>query len=114
MNYPYTKDQRDESKTLKNPLDASADVLERGRKSYTTYCSPCHGTEGLGDGPVAAKYPANYVPTYKGDRIKKLYDGEVYHAITHGFNQMGSYAYALTPEQRWEVIHYVNYLKNKK
>lgn len=116
MQYPYTNtpDGKDSAaKSLKNPVPLTADALARGRKAYMTYCLPCHGTEGKGDGLVAAKFPPNNIPSYSSDRIKNLADGGMYHTITYGLNFMGSYAYALTPQQRWEVIHYVNYLKNK-
>ena len=33
--------------------------------------------------------------------------GKMYHSITYGKNLMGSYASQLTPEQRWEVICYI-------
>jgi mono/diheme cytochrome c family protein len=29
-----------------------AATLEKGRATYTTYCAPCHGAGGKGDGPA--------------------------------------------------------------
>jgi len=115
MEYPYPKNDSGKALAkmyLKNPIKVTPKSLEKGRKSFTTYCSPCHGLEGLGDGTVAAKFPPNNIPSYKSDRILNLSDGEAYHSITYGLNFMGSYASVLTPEQRWEVINYINFLKN--
>ena len=114
MQYPYGKNDgyEDAKKNLKNPLPINEHNLAEGRRLYNIYCTPCHGAQGLGDGKVAAKFPPNNIPSYKSDRIKNLPEGGMYHSITWGINLMGSYAYALTPEQRWQVIHYVNYLKN--
>ena len=36
--------------------------LENGRRSYTTYCQPCHGAGGMGDGPVSSAYPGRPGP----------------------------------------------------
>lgn len=111
--YPYEKnaDGYEAAKTnLKNPLPLTQENLEVGRVLYNINCLPCHGEKGLGDGAVAAKFPPKNIPSYKSDRILNLPDGGKYHSITHGINLMGSYASVLTPEERWKVIHYVNYL----
>ena len=34
-------------------------------------------------------------------------EGTMFHSITYGKMNMGSYASQLTRKQRWEVIHYV-------
>ncbi|MBL7837542.1 MAG: cytochrome c, partial [Bacteroidetes bacterium] len=49
-------------------------------------------------------------PNYQDAYIKNLPIGKVYHVITYGKNNMGSYAYALTPKQRWSVANYVKRL----
>lgn len=101
------------SANLKNPITKNAESLANGRKAYMTYCMPCHGADGKGDGLVAAKFPPNNIPPYEGARVQALTDGAMYHSITHGTGNMGSYASVLTPQQRWEVIHYVNFLRKK-
>ena len=115
MVFPYAPASAEEKdragRELSNPLPLTQDNLEKGRHFYNINCQPCHGDKGLGDGLVAAKYPPNYIPSYKSDRIKNLADGSIYYAITHGWNFMGSYGKVLKPEARWQVVHYVNYLE---
>lgn len=83
-----------------------------GERLFGIYCTPCHGTMGGNDGPVATKQAvlkpswANYQDKY----IKDLPIGKIYHVITYGKNNMGSYAYALTPKERWSVATYVKRL----
>lgn len=115
MQYPYTNSLAGKDsamKMLKNPIPLTEATIANGKKLYNRNCSPCHGADGLGKGPVSVKFPPNNIPSYKAARIQTLPDGGIYHSVTYGLNLMGSYASVLTPQERWEVIHYVNYLKN--
>lgn len=85
--------------------------LFKGRHNYNIYCAPCHGEQGLADGAVAAKLPS--IPSYATERIQILPEGGMYHTITYGLNLMGPYASVLSPEERWCVIQYVQYLRDK-
>lgn len=59
--------------------------LEEGKKEYRTYCAPCHGVSGVGDGPVAAElmkkpidltlYAKSAGGVFPEDKVKKLVDG---------------------------------------
>ena len=99
-----------------NPLPMTAQNLADGKALYTTFCSPCHGVTGQGNGLVTTHgYPAP--PSYstgqssRGGAMKDLTDGHIYHTVTYGLNAMGSYASQLAPEERWKVIMYVNKLQ---
>jgi mono/diheme cytochrome c family protein len=87
---------------------SEAEQLE-GIRLFGIYCSPCHGMNGGNDGPVSAKQavlkPA--WPSYRDQYIKNLPIGKIYHVLTYGKNNMGSYAYALTPRERWSIATYV-------
>jgi mono/diheme cytochrome c family protein len=39
---------------VKNPIKADANSINKGKALYTTYCTPCHGTKGKGDGMASA------------------------------------------------------------
>jgi mono/diheme cytochrome c family protein len=87
------------------------DQLE-GVRLFGIYCSPCHGEKGGNDGAVSKKQ-AVLKPAwanYWAPEIKDLPIGKIYHVITYGKNNMGSYAYALTPKERWSVATYVKRL----
>jgi cytochrome c5 len=85
-----------------------------GVRLFGIYCSVCHGMKGGNDGPVSSKQ-AVLKPAwanYQDKTIKDLPIGKIYHVITYGKNNMGSYAYALTPKERWSVATYVKRLSN--
>lgn len=97
---------------LQMPADLTLKEQAEGERLYTIYCSVCHGEKGGNDGTVAAKQPtmkpswANYQDKY----LKDLPVGKIYHTITYGKNNMGSYASAVTPRDRWAIISYVKRL----
>ena len=86
-----------------------------GERLYGIYCSMCHGLEGGNDGSVFKKdktiKPGGW-ENYQDDYIKNLPVGKIYHTLQYGKNNMGSHAYALTPEERWKVIKHVKFLSN--
>jgi mono/diheme cytochrome c family protein len=90
---------------LTNPLHPTPAVLAKGKALYETYCLVCHGEQGKGDGPIAAKIPPP--PSYKSDRLMSYRPGRIFHVITMGANKMPSYAVQLAPEERWQVATYV-------
>lgn len=49
------------------------EVSKAGLPAYTQYCGPCHGPEGKGDGPEAAKLRSR--PTDL-TQLRKMYKGE--------------------------------------
>lgn len=49
------------------------EVAKAGRPAYEKYCAPCHGPEGKGNGPEAAKLKTK--PTDL-TQLKRMYNGE--------------------------------------
>jgi len=94
---------------LHNPFDATPVTLARAETLYRTFCQPCHGAAGQGDGPVAAKFPPP--PSYTGTGTRDLPAGRIYHVITHGSGRMPSYASQIAPDDRWRVVLWVQKLQ---
>lgn len=95
---------------LKNPYPASPEVLSRGQTAFGRYCSPCHGSGGLGDGLVTARFPMP--PSLLAAHAKGLPDGQLFHIITHGQGLMPAHGSQVAPEDRWKLVHYVRALQN--
>jgi mono/diheme cytochrome c family protein len=95
---------------LTNPAARTLENLERGKYLYDTYCYPCHGEVGLGDGPVVGpdRYPAP--PSQHTDEVKNLPDGSIYHIITMGKGKMPGYAEQIQPGDRWLIVNYIRVL----
>lgn len=95
---------------LKNPFEASDAVLTRGKVAFNRYCSHCHGTGGLGDGLVTARFPRP--PSLLADHAKGLADGQIFHIITYGQGLMPAHGPQVAQEDRWKIVHYIRSLQN--
>ena len=95
---------------LTNPFGDEPQVLERGGEIYRRFCSVCHAGDGGGQGPVVMRgvLPP---PSLLGARALEIRDGEMFHLLTLGQGNMGSYAAQVSAEDRWKVIRYVRSLQ---
>jgi mono/diheme cytochrome c family protein len=84
----------------------SAAVVERGRKVFATFCAPCHGTGGEGDGPVTRR-GVPPPPSLLAERVRAMKDGQLFHIITFGQGNMPSYAAQVDRDDRWKVVRFV-------
>jgi mono/diheme cytochrome c family protein len=91
-------------------MTITAPQMKEAERLYLINCGICHGTALDGNGPLwnggEGPYPAapkNLLDEYS----KKLSDGQIYHVITYGKGQMGSYAAQVHPEQRWWITAYI-------
>ncbi len=96
-----------------NPVLVTDKGLAMGQKNFGIYCSICHGSNGQGKGYLVTGTTYGQVPANLMDP-RFLYgasDAWFYHVLQYGKNSMGSYAYALNREQRWEIVHYIRSLQ---
>jgi len=94
-----------------NPLPINAEFLKRGQHHYTISCSPCHGQLADGNG-ITKKIGAMLVVANLHDRrIVEMTDGELFHVVSNGRNQMSAYASTVTIEDRWATIAYLRALQ---
>ncbi len=98
---------------LMNPIpDSNETDLERGTIVFATFCQPCHGAGALGDGNVVKR---GFPPPQSllAEKAKKIKDGQMFHIITYGQNNMPSLASQIQRQDRWRVIKYVRTLQQK-
>ena len=109
---------REESKSLENPVPVSEKSLRDGKVLFKIYCAACHGLTGKADSPVSAMVGA--IPLTDSYVQETLTEGWLYGTITFGSYVMPAYGVPtarednrgsndLSVEERW---HVVNYLRN--
>lgn len=96
---------------LVNPFGSgNENSIQRGSKVYGNFCAVCHGADGTGMGPVAQRgYPPP--PSLLLPHALQMKDGQMFHVLTYGQNNMPSYASQLNVHDRWNVITYVRTLQ---
>lgn len=92
---------------LINPVGSGTEnSLLRGSRVFTNFCAVCHGADGSGMGPVAQRGfpppPSLFLP-----HALQMNDGQMFHVLTYGQNNMPSYASQLGEGDRWNVITYI-------
>ncbi|HNR32861.1 MAG TPA: cytochrome c [Candidatus Hydrogenedentes bacterium] len=92
--------------------DESRHNLERGDQVYRSFCIPCHGPTGNGDGPVALRgYPPP--PSLLAEHAVHMKDGQMFHVLTYGQGNMASYAAQVSPEDRWNAVLHVRAMQQR-
>ena len=96
---------------LSNPYNfEDLAAFTRGSFVFRSWCLPCHGATGRGDGPVAMRgFPAP--PPLNSEKTLALKDGRMFHILTYGQKNMPSYASQVSEDDRWKAILYVRSLQ---
>ena len=98
-----------------NPIkineENSKQILDSGKKLYAKYCQHCHGEKGDGKGPMVESGAYSGVPNYGTLAIT---DGQMFYSIYYGKGLMGAHASQLNKAEIWNVVHYINKLKDDK
>lgn len=99
------------------PMPLTPAMLERGQGRFNIFCSPCHGWDGSGQGPVAvrgqATSPSTWVmPANLHDAlVRDRPNGHIFNTITSGIRTMPSYGMQVPVPDRWAIVSYVRALQ---
>ncbi|SPA56018.1 c-type cytochrome [Cupriavidus taiwanensis] len=98
-----------------SPARFSVDTIALGARVYAQHCAACHGTDGRGEGPLAASL-AVWPPTLAGPLLARRADGELFwHVLAgmrdrHGQPTMPAFRDRLGDGEAWAVIDYMKAL----
>lgn len=93
----------DEAAALANPFPPTPANQARGAALFATYCAPCHGAGGRGDGIVGKKLGVE-VRDLTGDHVAALADGEIFATITRGNGAMLGLRGLVARDERWLIV----------
>lgn len=114
LHYQATsEDEKRAGDELTNPIkvDDTA-ALERGRVVYVNFCIQCHGPGGEGDGLVPARgYPPP--PPWSAEKSRLLKDGQMFHVISYGRNNMPASQNQLSQDDRWKLVLHIRDLQRR-
>ena len=117
---PITGGEADWEADWKRAVTTTADALvnptnrvatAQGDSTFHTFCAPCHGLAGAGDGLVGRKVGA---PSLLTDRARGFTDGYFYSIIRYGRGVMPRYGDKIfAVNRRWAVVNYVRQLQGQ-
>lgn len=113
------------AKTFPAEITVDQAFMDKGQRRYETFCRPCHGSDGEGNGVVAFtagklgpavkgwSTPKNLVAT---DYINRAPHGQLFNIITYGTSNqaMQGYGSQISPEDRWAIVAYLRALQLSK
>lgn len=108
-------DQLDEARTWTNPLPATEETIEKGKKLFQgkAFCVTCHGKDGKGlggdiePGTLKGPLPRNF--TDKEWQAART-DGELFWILKNGSKGTAMAPFIpliVTDEEAWQVLRYV-------
>ncbi len=114
LDYQATEeDARRAGEELTSPFAPDDEqAIERGRFIFVNFCTSCHGPEGDGDGLMVIRgYPPP--PPWSTEQSRLRQDGELFHIISYGRNNMPGHRKQLSQEDRWKAVSYVRALQHR-
>jgi mono/diheme cytochrome c family protein len=108
-------DQIEEARTWTNPLPATDETIEKGKRLFhgKAFCMTCHGKDGKGlggdiePGTLKGPLPRNF--TDKEWQVART-DGELFWILKNGSKGTAMAPFVplvLTEEEAWQVLRYV-------
>lgn len=94
----------------KNPVRATRESIETGRKFFDSQCTMCHGEKGDGKGDLAVArgwHAADFTDT---KAMKEKTDGELFFVLTKGRGHMPGQENRLKEEQKWHIVNFIRSL----
>ena len=115
---PTMVKNREEAKSLVNPVPVTTASLKEGKFLYKVYCGACHGNTGAANSPITNKIGAiSLVDDYVQGNLT---EGWLFGTITFGSYVMPAYGKPsgrddlrgsndLSVEERWHVVNYIKH-----
>jgi mono/diheme cytochrome c family protein len=95
-----------------NPVAADEISITRGAELFSLHCQMCHGSNGEGNGSIAA-FLVNFKPANLTlDVVQNKSDGALFLTITNGVtDRMPALNENLDVRERWDVVNFIRTLK---
>ena len=100
---------------LTNPIPPNSESVEAGQALFSTYCVPCHGETGKGDGPLGVVLNPRPADLTQHAIPGVHTDAQLYEWITNGFpgSRMPAFKATLSDTDRWNLVNFMRTMAPK-
>ncbi|QHE93443.1 c-type cytochrome [Pandoraea fibrosis] len=97
-----------------SPTGFTVESIARGSRVYAAQCAACHGTDGRGEGPLAATLH-RWPPTMASTLLSRRADGELFWHVLYGMRDdqgvtMPGFSGRLSDREIWAALDYMRVL----
>lgn len=102
------------------PVPVSEGMMRRGQERWEVFCTPCHGSAGYGDGPVARRadrlQEGTWTPpsSLHTDLVRSRPAGYLFNTVTNGVRNMPAYGSQIPVRDRWAIVAYMRALQRSQ
>lgn len=99
------------------PLALDEAAQRRGKERYEVFCTPCHGSSGVGDGPVSKRAEELAEGTWAipsslfAEQSRNLRAGQLFDTVSRGVRNMPGYGAQIGVSDRWAIVAHVQALQ---
>lgn len=95
-----------------NPLVATPDNIQKGQKTFGSYCMVCHGLDGQNTGVPFAGKMSPPVPALNSSAVQSYSDGQLHWIIQNGVSPSGMPASrdVFRDDEIWQLVLYIRHL----
>lgn len=95
-----------------NPIAASPEEIERGRRTFAGFCMVCHGLDGQNTGVPFAGAMSPPVPALASPEVQAYSDGQLHWIVQNGLFPSGMPASRdlLSDEEIWRIVLWLRHL----
>ncbi len=96
--------------SCQNPPKKTSELLNQGKKIYEQACTFCHGPNGDGKGPLAARLqtpPANFTKPLNQWEVTKGNAKKIFETIANGVPGTAMAKFHYSEEERWALAYRV-------
>jgi mono/diheme cytochrome c family protein len=102
-------------RTVANPLPATPENIDAGRRNFAAYCMVCHGLDGQTTGVPFADKMSPPVPQLTSAEVQAYSDGQLHWIIENGISPSGMPASKdlFHEEEIWQLVLFIRHLPPK-
>lgn len=95
-----------------NPIHSTAEMVEQGKKMFSSYCVVCHGRDGQNTGVPFAASMSPAIPPLSSNTVQSYDDGQLKWIIENGIRPSGMPASKgiLSDRDMWTIVVYLRHL----